>query len=158
MLYSKFLLVMLVICFTNGIRYMLIPISQFIPPPLAPMSTHLPKQACLHETNKQNITKLLAYFYSKVHTCVQAKSLLSRLTLCDPKECSLPGSSVHRLLQARSVQKHTYLQDRALPTAFPKVSQAVNEENGFPRVTGPLVMKCTQTEMHQEARALNPVA
>ena len=90
--------------------------------------------------------------------CVQAKSLLSRLTLCNPMESSLPGSSVHRILQARSIQKHTYLKDRALPTEFPKVSQGINAENGFPRVTGPLAVKCSQTEMHQEARIVNPVA
>ena len=73
-------------------------------------------------------------------------------------ESSLPGSSVHRIPQARSIQKHTYLKDRALPTAFPKVSQGINAENGFPRVTGPLAVKCSQTEMHQEARIVNPVA
>ena len=33
--------------------------------------------------------------------CVRAKSLQSCLTLCDPVDCSLPGSSVHGILQAR---------------------------------------------------------
>ena len=31
--------------------------------------------------------------------CVRAQSLQSYLTLCDPMDCSPPGSSVHRLLQ-----------------------------------------------------------
>ena len=29
-----------------------------------------------------------------------AKSLQSRLTLCDPMDCSLPGSSIHGIFQA----------------------------------------------------------
>ena len=33
--------------------------------------------------------------------CVCAKSLQSCLTLCDPLDCSPPGSSVHGILQAR---------------------------------------------------------
>ena len=33
--------------------------------------------------------------------CVHAKSSQSCLTLCDPLDCSLPGSSVHGILQAR---------------------------------------------------------
>ena len=32
--------------------------------------------------------------------CLPAKSLQSCLTLCDPMDCSLPGSSVHGILQA----------------------------------------------------------
>ena len=33
--------------------------------------------------------------------CMRAKSLQSCLTLCDPMDCNLPGSSVHRISQAR---------------------------------------------------------
>ena len=29
------------------------------------------------------------------------------LTLCDPVDCSLPGSSVHGILQARILEKYT---------------------------------------------------
>ena len=36
--------------------------------------------------------------------CVCAKLLQSCLTLCDPMDCSLPGSSVHRVLQARILE------------------------------------------------------
>ena len=36
--------------------------------------------------------------------CVCAKSLQSHLTLCDPMDCSLPGSSVHGILQARILE------------------------------------------------------
>ena len=35
---------------------------------------------------------------------VYAKSLQSCLTLCNPMNCSLPGSSVHRILQARILE------------------------------------------------------
>ena len=36
--------------------------------------------------------------------CVCAKSLQLCLTLCDPMDCSLPGSSVHGILQARLLE------------------------------------------------------
>ena len=40
----------------------------------------------------------------KSGTCVCAKSLQLCLTLCDPMDCSLPGSSVHGILQARLLE------------------------------------------------------
>ena len=36
--------------------------------------------------------------------CLHAKSLQSCLTLCDSMDCSLPGSSVHGILQARILE------------------------------------------------------
>ena len=36
--------------------------------------------------------------------CMRAKSLQLRLTLCDPMECTFPGSSVHGILQARMLE------------------------------------------------------
>ena len=36
--------------------------------------------------------------------CVHAKSLQSCLTLCEPVDCSPPGPSVHRILQARILE------------------------------------------------------
>ena len=41
---------------------------------------------------------------------VHAKSLQSCPTLCDPVHCSLPGSSVHRVLQARILEWVALLQ------------------------------------------------
>ena len=38
--------------------------------------------------------------YDEYYACVNAKLLQSCLTLCDPMDCSLPGSSVHGILQA----------------------------------------------------------
>ena len=36
-----------------------------------------------------------------MHACVCAKSLQSCSTVCSPMDCSLPGSSIHGILQAR---------------------------------------------------------
>ena len=36
--------------------------------------------------------------------CMHAKSLQSCLTLCDPMDCSLPGSSVQEIFQARILE------------------------------------------------------
>ena len=38
------------------------------------------------------------------YLCVHAKSLQSCPTLCDPLDCSPPGSSVHGILQARILE------------------------------------------------------
>ena len=37
--------------------------------------------------------------------CISAKSLQSCLTLCDSMDCSLPGSSVRGILQARILER-----------------------------------------------------
>ena len=37
---------------------------------------------------------------SDMYACTHAKSLQSRLAVCDPMDCSPPGSSVHGILQA----------------------------------------------------------
>ena len=42
--------------------------------------------------------------YVYVCVCMSAKSLHLCLTLCDPVDCSLPGSFVHRILQARILE------------------------------------------------------
>ena len=39
-----------------------------------------------------------------MNACVCAQSLQSRPTLCDPVDCSPPGSSVHGILQARILE------------------------------------------------------
>ena len=43
-------------------------------------------------------------FYYLFYICVHAESLQSCWTLCDPMDCSLPGSSVHGVLQARILE------------------------------------------------------
>ena len=42
------------------------------------------------------------YIVQSAHVC--AKSLQLYPTLCDPMDCSLPGSSVHGILQARILE------------------------------------------------------
>ena len=41
---------------------------------------------------------------SPYHNCMCAELLQSCLTLCNPMDCSLPGSSVHGILQARILE------------------------------------------------------
>ena len=48
-----------------------------------------------------------------------AKSLQSCLTLCDPMNCSPPGSSVHGILQARILEWVTMPSSRDCP--HPKI-------------------------------------
>ena len=45
-----------------------------------------------------------APYPSETAACVPVKPLQSCLTLCDPMDCSLPGSSVHGILQARTLE------------------------------------------------------
>ena len=53
------------------------------------------------------------YTYICTHvTAAAAKSLQSGLTLCDPMDCSLPGSSVHGTLQARILEWVAMLSSR----------------------------------------------
>ena len=56
-----------------------------------------------------------------------AKSLQLCLTLCDPMDCSLPGSSAHGILQARILECHFLLQGIFL-------SQGLNLFRGY-RIT-----------------------
>ena len=49
-------------------------------------------------------------------TCVPAKSLQLRLTLCNPLDCSLPGSSVNGILQARILEWVATPSSRGLPS------------------------------------------
>ena len=47
--------------------------------------------------------------------CVHAKSLQLCPTLYNPMDCSLPGSSVHRILQARTLEWVAMPSSRDLP-------------------------------------------
>ena len=48
---------------------------------------------------------LLVYSFSlSLHFYSEVKSLSSCPTLCDPMDCSLPGSSVHGIFQARVLE------------------------------------------------------
>ena len=45
-----------------------------------------------------------SYYLHFIEVCVCAKLLQSYLTLCDPMDYSLSGSSVHGILQARILE------------------------------------------------------
>ena len=49
---------------------------------------------------------IVQHIYVCVYVCVCVCVLVaqSRLILCNPMDCSLPGSSVHGILQARILQ------------------------------------------------------
>ena len=48
----------------------------------------------------------------RLTACMRGKLLQSCLTLCDPMECSPPGSSVHGILQARTLEWVAMLSSR----------------------------------------------
>ena len=45
-----------------------------------------------------------ALWWPRANTCMPARLPQSRLTLCEPLDCSPPGSSVHGILQARRLE------------------------------------------------------
>ena len=47
--------------------------------------------------------------------CVCVSVVQSRLALCDPIDCSLPGSSAHGISQARILQWVTIFSSRYVP-------------------------------------------
>ena len=77
-------------------------------------------------------------------TCVHAKSLQSCPTLCDPMDCSPPGSSIHGVLQAKNtgVGCHVLLQgtfpNRGIEPRSPalQVDSLPAEPQGKPKNTG----------------------
>ena len=51
-------------------------------------------------------------FYVILRLCVLSQSLQSRLTLCNPMDYNLPGSSVHGILQAKILEWVAVLSSR----------------------------------------------
>ena len=68
------------------------PYLKLLPPPLALPAPFLP------------FKKKIPVYLSLWHVCMCAKSLQSYLILCDPVDCSPPGSSVHGILQGRILE------------------------------------------------------
>ena len=66
---------------------------------------HFDKCTCLYNPNRCQDKKPFP-FLQEVSSCLymHAKLLQSCPTLCDPMDCSLPGSSVHGVLQARILE------------------------------------------------------
>ena len=62
------------------------------------MCTHTHRAVYLFPKSTINLGRI------GLNMCVYVGSSQSCLTLCDPKDCSLPGSSVHGILQARILE------------------------------------------------------
>ena len=69
---------------------------------------HLKNNAKLWDTSPTSFSLIFSVLIIELirkldimHACVRAKLLQSCLTLCDPMDYSMPGTSVHGLLQAR---------------------------------------------------------
>ena len=57
----------------------------------------------MHQLTTEELSRVMNLLSSSL-TCMHAKSLQSCPTLCGPTDYSLPGSSVHRILQARILE------------------------------------------------------
>ena len=66
------------------------------------------KDVSLSHTRKQTSPEITLTTWEDSHlyvcACMHAQSLQSRPTLCDPMDCSPPGSAVHGILQARILE------------------------------------------------------
>ena len=62
------------------------------------------KQNLVRKVRTSTINYNLKLVRFKSPVCMGAKSLQSCPTLCDPMNCNLPGSSVHGILQARTLE------------------------------------------------------
>ena len=70
---------------------------------LVPLFSVSTQPLAFHLTNSR--ASLMTLLWSHLgHECVLAESLQSCPTLCNPIDCSLPGSSVHGTLQARILE------------------------------------------------------
>ena len=67
---------------------------------------------------------LLPLILSRLHACMDAWSLQSCPTLCDPMDCTPPGSSVHAIFQARVLEWVTIPFSRYLP--YPRIDLRSN--------------------------------
>ena len=57
------------------------------------------------EKGRKDLKPLDRGFLGSIPTlCVRAKSLQSCPILCDPMDCTTPGASIHRVLQARILE------------------------------------------------------
>ena len=57
---------------------------------------------------KTHVQMCSEQLYGRMRVCMHAKSLQSSPTLCNPMDCSPPGSSVYRILQALEKEMTTH--------------------------------------------------
>ena len=87
---------------------------------------------------------VILQIYAKVFGC--AKSLQSCLTLCDPMDCSPPGSTVHGILQARILEWVAISCSRASRLLLWQVGSLPLVPPGNPMITVILQFKIGETE------------
>ena len=62
------------------------------------------KRGCIVGSIQVSSIKAMSWHHLRYSVCVHAKSLQSCPTLCNPMDCSPPGSSVHGILHARVLE------------------------------------------------------
>ena len=89
--------------------------SSYGNPRVSPLSVDLCSLAAIHLGQSLSLVscEMGTMIVSISRMC--AKSLQSCLTLCDPIDCSLPGSSVHGILQSRILEWVAMPSSRDLP-------------------------------------------
>ena len=75
------------------------------------------------------IVFLSVIFLVKQYTCLVAQSCL---TLCDPMDCGLPGSSVHGILQLRTLEWVAMPSPGDLPNPGIKPRSTALQEDSLP--------------------------
>ena len=73
----------------------------------------------------------------------------SYLTLSDPMDCSLPGSSVHEILQARRL-KHPALQADSVPSEPPKIQRIDRDDTNYGSRFIPFTSKSTYMHIQNQ--------
>ena len=87
----------------------------------------------LYWTKFRYFSRIRCTHVHPVQKCVPAKSHQSYLTLCDPMDCSPPGSSVHGILQAGILEWIALLSSRgsSWPRVWTQVSCGSCTAGGF---------------------------
>ena len=75
--------------------------------------------------------------YDMLQPCVLVAQLC--LTLCDPVDCSLPGSSVHGILEARILKRGAMLSSRASSQPRDRTKVSVSAGEFFSHLGSPMV-------------------
>ena len=70
--------------------------------PLKTVSAWVNQRNYLRNLKIHNVTKDTCW--SRINLLVKLVKLLSHVQLCDPMDCSLPGSSIHGIFQARTLE------------------------------------------------------
>ena len=105
------------------------------------------KNTFIYLRNIQHALSSIVLEFQDVHLCPHAKSLQSRPIMCDPMDCSPPGSSVHVILHARILEWVTVPSSRG--SSWPRNLTHLSSNSCIGRwVLLPLESpRCTSTKM-----------